>query len=162
MCLCFALNADNISVTTHNRRLILRYYRPTPCPETELQYFTFFWHTLSRRYVFLKHVKLAFEIHLVLSAGAITTSSEMTFLREGGMPMKYEKKQLLKIGNNRSDRLKTLVIYFCQKFLSLVLLFAMLSVTVACTTGTWLCSCSRYQRQRRVCSMRVAVEHITH
>jgi len=42
----------------------------------------------------------------------------------------------------------------CQKFPTLVLLFATLSVAVACTTGTSLCSCSRYQRQRRLCSMR--------
>jgi len=31
----------------------------------------------------------------------------------------------------------------------------MLSVAVACTTGTSLCSCSRYQRQRRLCSMHI-------
>jgi len=41
-----------------------------------------------------------------------------------------------------------------KKFLTLGLLFAMLSVAIACTTGTSLCSCSRYQRQRRLRSMR--------
>jgi len=35
--------------------------------------------------------------------------------------------------------------YFLSKFFNLVLFFAMLSVAVACTTGTSLCS-SRYQQ----------------
>jgi len=41
-----------------------------------------------------------------------------------------------------------------KKFRTLVLLFVMLILAVACTTGTSLCSCSRYHRQRRLCSMR--------
>jgi len=41
---------------------------------------------------------------------------------------------------------------FAKYFQTLVLLFAILSVAVACIAWTSLC-CSRYQRQRRLCSM---------